>query len=205
MWEVEKLLERRVNRIRRVEYLVRWQGWSAEHDSWVLRTKIDQKHIDEFDAHQDHQVEEHEASALTRRAICAALRHSEASALTSPARTGHPEKSERPHAHVLSCAPAMLGGDVFVMEPDHTDLVKGQRVLAYGTGPTGERAQFQATVQKFANAHPKVYVKFVASVDGNTMDILLPIPRMVRVHRSDIELLSWVPNVAERAGCVAGR
>ena len=41
----------------------------------------------------------------------------------------------------------------------------------------------------FSDVPPHVHVKFVATADGNRLDLLLPAPRTARVHRSQIELL----------------
>ena len=39
-WEVLACTARRVMRGGRVEYLVRWQGWGLEHDSWEPASEI---------------------------------------------------------------------------------------------------------------------------------------------------------------------
>ena len=65
-WEVERLVKRRVGRMRRLEYLVRWKGWSEAHDSWEPKKEIDPMLITEF--------EEAKAAARAARAEQAARR-----------------------------------------------------------------------------------------------------------------------------------
>ena len=57
---------------------------------------------------------------------------------------------------------------------DHADLSAGQTVLAHGASPTGDRKRFQAVVLGFCRDDPKIHVKFTATAEGNTLDLLLP-------------------------------
>ena len=46
LWEIESVLKRREvgrGRKRRVGYLIRWKGWSEDHDQWVNEKEIGEK------------------------------------------------------------------------------------------------------------------------------------------------------------------
>ena len=49
-WEVRALIDRRIGRQRRKEYLVSWQGWSSEFDEWVAAKDIESSLVAEYDA-----------------------------------------------------------------------------------------------------------------------------------------------------------
>ena len=60
VWQVESLLDRRVemtsssqSKREHLEYLVRWQGWSSEYDSWEPKKNIDPTTVAEFDTRYD--------------------------------------------------------------------------------------------------------------------------------------------------------
>jgi hypothetical protein len=60
VWQVESLLDRRVDMTRsfrskreRLEYLVRWKGWSSKYDSWEPKQNIDPTTVAEFDTRYD--------------------------------------------------------------------------------------------------------------------------------------------------------
>lgn len=50
---MERLLDKRVLRAGRrsvIQYLVRWQGYGPDDDSWVAASNIEQSLIDEYEA-----------------------------------------------------------------------------------------------------------------------------------------------------------
>ena len=58
-WEIEKLIDRRRKR-NRLEYLVRWKGWSSEYDEWktVDQLKNARRMIRDYDQANLEQIEE---------------------------------------------------------------------------------------------------------------------------------------------------
>ena len=71
---------------------------------------------------------------------------------------------------------------------DVSGLTVGEEVMAKGLSPAGQRLWYQATITGFRPppAWPPIVVKFSATEDGNTLNLLLPQPNTAYVHRGDV-------------------
>lgn len=92
--------------------------------------------------------------------------------------------------------PAPKIGVEVVVDHDHSDLSVGQTVFAWARAPTGEWTKYQAKVIEFHKTDPKIKVKYVSSAEGNTLELLLPQPRVCRLHRSNVERMADAPPMA---------
>lgn len=72
---------------------------------------------------------------------------------------------------------------------DVSNLVIGQEVLALGLAPAGDRRWFRATVTGTRERSPSIVVKFTASIDGNTLALLLPRPVVSYNEPCDVRLV----------------
>jgi hypothetical protein len=121
---------------------------------------------------------------------------------TAPARTGRKRKrrqrfedseasSIKGAASNYRSAPSVrrtsISNDVAT---DTSDVEVGQRVLALGFAPSGERIWFQAGVTALRPRWPPIVVKFVATQEGDTQPLLLPRPITAYVHRAEVDVLA---------------
>ena len=75
-----------------------------------------------------------------------------------------------------------------VDDSDLSDLAVGQAVVAFGRAPDGKWTRYRGKITGFRNVHPKVVVKYMSTMDGNPLRLLLPSPNSAYLSRSDIEL-----------------
>ena len=85
------------------------------------------------------------------------------------------------------CNPGFVGAAC--EHVDVSNLVIGQEVLALGLAPAGDRRWFRATVTGTRERSPSIVVKFTASIDGNTLALLLPRPVVSYNEPCDVRLV----------------